>query len=151
MTKHIDNYDQLMQTRLRTLENMEAYRILNELIPYELAFTNDPNAHIGEELIDNHSRFTNIDTRFNSILGIVPTQNALMLQKLVFRMSKENIFIRSKNLNEISDDYVSRLSVTRPKTLMYILFPKGELNLVYQSISKVLGTFEFIKLDVPYT
>ncbi len=35
--------------------------------------------------------------------------------------------------------------------MMYILFPKGELNIVYQNIVQVIGSYEFVMLDIPST
>lgn len=155
LQNQLDNYEQMLEKRLRTIENQMAYKVIDELVPYELAFATD-NFLGGSggpgrepELSDSASRFTKLDKRFNSILGVLPTENNLKIQKLIFRVAKENVVIRSKNLDAVTDPLVGERSKLKNKTLMFILFPKGEQNLVFQKISAVLPSFEFVQLDVP--
>ena len=151
LQNQLDNFDQMLEKRLRTIENQMAFKEIDELVPYELAFATD--SYVGGN--GNHpenevsSRFTKLDKRFNSILGILPTENALKLQKLIFRVAKENVVIRSKNLDEVTDPLVNAKSKQKNKTLMFILFPKGEHDIVYQRISSVLPSFDFVTLEIP--
>ena len=153
LSSQIDIHDQISSRRLFVLEKQEAFRVMDEIVNFD----EKPNGGVDandssmkkDNSDDNVNRFSKLEKRFNVVLGMVPTENALLLLKLIFRVAKENVIIKSKNLNVIKDKFVTKQSRDKPKTLMFLLFQKGETNLIYEKIKRVLNQFEFFELEIP--
>lgn len=153
----LENLDQMTQKRLFAYERRMAYQVMDDLIAFDDR-PNDVNISdsFGNQRRDrdpsddsSSNRITRLEKRFNVILGIMPTENSLHLYKLVFRLAKENVMIRMRNLAEVADRHVNVESRKHPKTLMFLLFQRGEANIIYDKIKHILTQFEFVELDIP--
>jgi V-type H+-transporting ATPase subunit a len=152
----LENLDHMVQKRLFAYERRMAYQVMDDLIAFDerpsdvsIRESFGPNNNREPSEDSSNNRLTRLEKRFNVILGIVPTENSLHLYKLIFRLAKENVMIRMRNLPEVVDRHVSGESRKHPKTLMFLLFQRGEANIIYDKIKHILTQFEFVELDIP--
>lgn len=154
LNNQLETYDQILAKRLFFFERQECYYNLDEVLNFDdrinEADLHGSNISLKREISnDSNVRFSKLEKRFNVILGIVPTENSQLLHKLVFRLAKENVMIKMKNMRPIVDEFVGQISLNKPKTLMFLLFQRGETNIVYEKIKRILNQFEFIEFDIP--
>lgn len=150
----LENLEKLTQKRLFAYERRLAYKDMDDLIaiderPSDSTLNEGSGVGRRDTSEESANRLTRLEKRFNVLLGIVPTENALHLYKLIFRLAKENVMIRMRSLAEVSDRHVNAESRRHPKTLMFLLFQRGEANLIYDKIKHILTQFEFVELDIP--
>lgn len=153
LNNQLQNLQQLTDKRLFLFEKRNAYQVMDDVINFDErpSETNLNPPSMVRTISDSEdmNRMTRLEKRFNVLLGIVPTENSLHLYKLVFRLAKENVMIRMRTLSEVSDSYVNSESRKHPKTLMFLLFQRGEANIIYDKIKHILTQFEFVELDIP--
>ena len=85
--------------------------------------------------------------RIRWIVGLIPTEHLLTVQKLIFRISRENVVMRSANLPKMATPEIpSRLR--RDKTLIWVCVPGNEQAVIGSRISTVFSKFDFSPLDL---
>lgn len=153
LSSQINIYDQITSRRLFILEKQESFRVMDEIVNFDekpLGGLDKSDSFIRKDNSDeNVNRFSKLEKRFNVVLGMVPTKSSILLLKLLFRVAKDNVIVKSKSLDAVNDKFVKIESRDIPKTLMFILFQKGESNLVYERVKRILNQFEFVELDIP--
>ena len=149
LEEFFSNYNRILEQRVQLLENQVGLKNMEELVPF------NPN-EIGAQQELTHSRFGTsrshgTDKKFHSLIGLIPTANLGKLQKLLFRISRENILLKSKTLDPINDLFIKdRVTVTQ-KTLVFILFPRTEKEVIISKIDAVLKLYDFVALEFPGT
>ena len=145
LTNHVTNYESILEQRVSLLEERGAYSILDELVPMEILNMSNQRMDSEEDLISSRNQVGR--KKFNSILGLIPTEYLIKLQKLLFRISRENIVMKAKGLNEIVDDLVDKEKL-KHKTMVFILFPKSEKQTIVRKINSTLKYYEFTPLTI---
>ena len=136
LNDHLNNYDSIIQQRINYLEKFQSLGDVEELVPFDF-FGNHGNG-------DDEKR---TNKKFNTIIGLIPTKNIYKLQKILFRVSRENIVMKSKNLQSIKDDFLNAKKVEE-KTLIFLLLPKTEKEYIIDKVNKLLHQYDFSEL--PY-
>ena len=139
--EHLNNYEIIINKRVSFLEKKQAMKIFHELIPMDA--NQDYN-----DAISQISEKKRMNKKFHSILGFVPTKNLFNLQKILFRISRENIVMKSKNLENVKDVLGSKIKVEE-KTLIFILFPSSEKEVIIQKVGNVIKYYDFVKMEIP--
>lgn len=144
---------QILDKRLLAFEEQQATLILEDLMKFDdlpLGTTSLSNTSKDNlpDLDERRIRMSRLSQRFNLLLGTIPTESALKLHKLIFRIAKENVVIRMKALPTIKDKRVYSLSKKRPRTAIFLLFQKTNTNLIFEKIKEVLRLFEFQSIDL---
>ena len=154
LNNQLETHDQIIKKRLFCFEKKNAYQVMNEINNFDerpadfyLMMSGSTWRKSSGEDVNN--RVSKLEKRFNLIFGTVPTENSLILHKLVFRLARENVMIRMKNLDEIDDKYCRKASCRKPKTLMFLLFQRGETNIIYEKVKHTLSRLEFTELEIP--
>ena len=142
LKEHLNNYEIIINKRISFLEKKQALKFFHELVPF------DSNQDYNDT-ISQISERKRMNKKFHSILGFVPTKNLFNLQKILFRISRENIVMKSKNLETIKDVLGSKIKVEE-KTLIFILFPSSEKEVIIQKVENVIKYYEFIKMEIPH-
>lgn len=127
---HLDRYYELKSIRAETSEKILALK--------EIDFGGR-----AEELMDTKSRGMG---RLHWIVGLIHAEHLLSIQKLIFRISRENVIMRSASLGPVVDAWL-RPGELRPKTLVWICVPRGEGEVLGQRIQNVLAKFGLFGLD----
>lgn len=133
LLSQIQHYDQIVQTRMKILNNLEAHKILRE---------ND--RAIYEDIV--LGEVSPSDRRLNFIVGYLPSANIIKVQKLLFRLSRENTIT---SIYPIPPPMTEGKIITKhfeSKVVMTVLVPSSQANFLYQSISRVLQSFDFVSL-----
>lgn len=149
LKEHSENYEIMFKNKLTTLESIEALKELEQMLPEDILSDSMFQSFLDAE---NESftapkktgRFSKLEKMFHSVIGFLDTQNALKMMKVVFRVSRENVIIRTKNMEPVMKNGKKET----PKTLVMLLFLKGEENVTYQKIMTVLPSFDFTFLDL---
>ena len=139
ISKHIENRDQLIKKTVYNLEKLEAVKLSEKLLPEDFA-SRDTN-------FDD-----NDDKKLFAFFGLIPTENLFYLQKILFRLMRGNLFFKYANLDiseYFREDELNGLE-TKPKSLIFILTPAGENDLLKEKIEKILLTNNFEQMDIPY-
>lgn len=149
LKEHIENYDIMFKNKLATLESVEALKELEQMLPEDMLSDSMFQSFLDSENESFTSskklgRFSKLEKMFHSVIGFLDTQNALKMMKVIFRVSRENVIIRTKNMEPVIKDGKKET----PKTLVMLLFLKGEQNFTYQKIMAVLPSFGFTFLDL---
>lgn len=80
--------------------------------------------------------------KIHTIMGLVPIKHFLKFEKLIFRISRGNIVLRTKNLQLIDDPFLKNHKMEE-KALIFLILPKTEKEVMIQSIQHVLQTMDF--------
>ena len=145
LTSHVTNFESILEQRGTLLEELSAYSILGSIVPSEILNMSNQRMDSQEEINLNSRRSGR--KKFNSILGLIPTEYLMKLQKLLFRISRENIVMKTKSLPEIVDDLVPKDKL-KQKTLVFVLFPKSEKQTIVSKINSTLKYYEFTPLTI---
>lgn len=57
----------------------------------------------------NIERSDRSSKKFHTILGLLPTKNILKFEKILFRISRGNIILKTKNLPFIEDEFLENI------------------------------------------
>jgi V-type H+-transporting ATPase subunit a len=149
LKEHVENYDIMFKNKLTTLESLEALRELEQMLPEDVLSDSMFQSFIENEnesftASKKMGRFSKLEKMFHSVVGFLETENALKMMKIVFRISRENVIIRTKNIQPV----LKNGRKESPKTLVMLLFLKGEQNFTYQKIMAALPSFGFTFLDL---
>ena len=131
INEYCENYDFLIEKRVDLLERRLGLMAMNYVVP---------------EGFEAREGKTN---KFHTITGLIPTGNLIKLQKLLFRVSRENVLIKSKTLDEVKESLFKEKKPTEQKTLVFILFPKTEKEVIVNKIKTVLKHYNFTHLETP--
>ncbi len=87
------------------------------------------------------------------MFGIVPTSQLFKLRKILFRISRENLLIRTANLyvqpDELVDKWKEKEDIyEKDKSIIFLLFPKTNLKTIEGKIMHCLETFEFKQIEI---
>ena len=147
MTGYCSNYDHILEQRGNLLEKRLGLLALDDVVPAEVGnlggLSNDFEGEGGM------GRMGRRDRKFHAILGLIPTENLIKIQKLLFRVSRENILMKSKTLDEVKDPLFHGRYRSKQKTLIFILFPKTEKEVIVKKVNSVLAYYDYIGLEVP--
>ena len=136
---HVENRKRLLEKTISDIEKMEAVKLCEEMIPLDFA--------------SRESSFSeDEDKKLQAFYGLLPTENLQCFQKILFRMTRGNIFFKSNNLDlseEIDEEHLKECGI-KPKSLIFILTTSGDENIVYTKIKRLLLTNNFESLDIPY-
>ena len=138
LNDHLNNYDSIIEQRIKFLEKAQSLGDIEELVPFDFYANFNGNE-------DDEKRGTK---KFHSIIGLVPTKNIFKLQKILFRVSRENIVMKTKNLQKIKDSFLKKKN-NEEKSLIFLLFPKTDKEFIIERVNKLLIHNEFTEL--PYT
>lgn len=130
LDNHLQNYDQLLKNRTDYTEKMLA---LNELMP---------GGKAAEALGLKEKGLK----RLTWIIGLVPTAHLFTIQKLIFRISRENAMLKSTGLPEIIDPLIPG-HLKQEKTLIWLLLPGSDQDHLGHQVLNVLSNFGFVSLD----
>ena len=127
---HLEHYKHLVQMRTEMAEKVIALKEID-------------HGGRAEELMSSQGSLK----RLHWVVGLIPTVHLFSLQKLIFRISKENVIMKSANLDKVNDPRLRSDDITQ-KALVWICVPKGEKEILAQKILAVLGKFGMVSLDV---
>lgn len=139
LNQHIQHRKRLLEKTISDLEKMQAIQLCEEMIPLDFAKR--------DSSFDEHD-----DKKLQAFYGLLPTENLQFFQRILFRMTRGNIFFKSKNLDhsEEMDEADIKDCDLKPKSLIFILTPSGDENILYAKIKRLLLTNNFESLDIPY-
>ena len=143
LNEHINIYDSIITQLIRNLEKKQCYGFIEELIPL---YMHDNLSLISSSSLSNSSYNTN--KKIQTVIGLIPTKNLMNLQKILFRISRENIIMKSKNLENI-DDIFLKDKIIEERTLIFILFPSTDTEYIIQKVNTMLNHYEFYPIDIP--
>lgn len=146
LLNYTSSYHKIQDQRAALLEQMGAVRLVEELVPSDFQ-TLMYNDHYNEGI--RFGRGTRYDKKFHSSLGLIPTIKLHQVQKVLFRISRENIILKSRTLNELHDPLLRDKGSIPQKTLIFVLFPRTEQEVIVQKVNSILKSFEFVSLDLP--
>ena len=142
----LSSRNKLVEQRTSLLENKMALGAMEEIVPVEFARLGQwtpSNSQIG--LGDSGLSVSN--KRFYSVLGLVPTANMFKLHRLLFRISRNNVMLKSKSLQELNDNLLTGEKAEQ-KTLVFIIFPKTDGEVFIDKVNTVLKYHDFINLEL---
>ena len=147
--EHMENYKMMIDQRINLYEKYESFIKIDSLVP--LFFLNSGN--FDDEFLKKEKE-NNVNKKFHSILGLVPTENINKLRKILFRIARDNIVLKSLNVDEIKDEVIQRyykedMFRKKEKTLIFLIFPKTEREVIVKKVTRVLSMFDFKKFDFP--
>ena len=142
LNEHILIYDGIVEQLVRNLEKKQSYGFIEELVPIDM--------HDNLSLISRSSLsgYGHGEKKIQTVIGLLPTKNLFNLQKILFRISRENIIMKSKNLEEIHDHFLKD-KVIEERTLIFILFPSTDTEYIIQKVNTMLAHYEFYPIDIP--
>lgn len=149
MSDYSESYRRILDQRVALLEQMAGIRVIEDLVPIDfqaMAGYNSSN-YYGDN--GRMSRQPRADKKFHSILGLIATEKLHQLQKILFRISRENIVLKSKTLNELNDPLIKDKSSTSQKTMIFVLFPRTEKEVIVQKVDLILKNFDFVGIELP--
>jgi V-type H+-transporting ATPase subunit a len=132
LNDHLNNYESIIKQRINFLEIQRSASVVEELIPIDFY------GNFQDEKL-NHKKF-----HFN--IGLIPTVKVMPLQKILFRISRENIVMKTKNLKTITDPFLKKKDIEE-KTLIFLLFPKTEKEYIIDKVNKLLSQFSFSEIQ----
>lgn len=137
--KHQHHYFQLIEQRLLVYQKIQAVNHVAELVPFDFTdFTR--NGYEGEK-------------KFCFLFGILQTKQLEQVRKIVFRTSRLNVIMRQVSLPPIKDSLLEYYCDTYHKhndqTLLFIIYPQTDQNILDEKIRAILQLNEFIFLDIP--
>ena len=147
MTGYCSNYDHILEQRGNLLEKRLGLLALESVVPPEVGNLGGLNNDFDGE--GGGGRMGRRDRKFHAILGLIPTENLIKIQKLLFRVSRENILMKSKTLDEVKDPLFQGRYKAKQKTLIFILFPKTEKEVIVKKVNSVLAYYDYIGFEVP--
>lgn len=149
LIEYTENYSRILDQRVILLEQMAAIRVIEDLIPVEFQnFTTNNNINYYNDG-NRYAKQARGDKKFHSLLGLIPTEKLHQLQKLLFRISRENIILKSKTINELNDPLLKDKSQVTQKTMIFVLFPRTEKEVIIQKVDIILKNFNFMPLELP--
>ena len=151
LTGLVGSYNGILEQRIGLLEHLQAMAGIEEIVPVEL--TRQAQAQLGESGLSQQSRTSNIasiDKKFYMILGLIPTENLMKVHKLLFRVSRNNVMIRSKGLDQFEDPLITDVQ-NKQKTLVFIVIPRTEKEVIVEKVNTVLSYYDFVSLEIPHT
>lgn len=148
----METHTQILEKRLGILEIDSAYKMMGDLINSEDQRTSG-NASDQTRLNNSgddeiYNKVTRLEKRFHLLFGLIPTENSLKFNKMVFRFARENVVTRVKNLPLIKDPFLKNFSGGKSKSAMFFLFQRGSGNLIYEKIRLILSQFEFKEVEL---
>ncbi len=143
LIKHYSNFESIIEQRISLVEKLQAMSLVEELVP--LSFLSSANM---SDIQSESGRSQSTNKRFHSILGLIPTKNSFKCQKILFRMTRANLVMKFKNLNQIEDPLLEN-RVIDDKTLVFILLPKTEQEITVQKSEEVLKHYGFVNIEIP--
>ena len=123
--------EHIKEQRIALLERGQVYRRLSGLVPEEILNTAN---RIGQR------------RRFNNLLGLIPSEHMPKVRKLLFRISRENVLLKSVELELLEDEFVKEDKPTR-KTLIFVLFPKSGKKTLVKKIGSTLKFYDFVSIE----
>jgi V-type H+-transporting ATPase subunit a len=139
LNQHLEHRKRLLEKTISDFEKMQAIQLCEEMIPMDFANR--------DSSFDEHD-----DKKLQAFYGLLPTENLQFFQRILFRMTRGNIFFKSKNLNhgkDLDESDIKDCDV-KPKSLIFILTPSGDENILHNKIKRLLLTNNFESLDIPY-
>lgn len=146
ITEYFTNFTHILEQRVNLLEKQMALGVIDELVPFELNGIGENDSRSGNSVKQRGFRS---EKKFHTVLGFIPNENLYKLQKLLFRISRENIMLKSKGLDEITDPLLKEKLQPVRKTLIFILFPRTEKEVIIQKVDSILKYFDFTSMDTP--
>lgn len=139
LNRHVEHRKRLLEKTVADLEKMEAISLCEEMIPLDFASR--------ESSMDETD-----DKKLQAFYGLLPTENLQFFKRILFRMTRGNIFFKSNNLDPTQDLTEGEVKDCefKPKSLIFILTPSGDENIIYSKIKRLLITNNFEELDIPY-
>ena len=144
LTEYTNNFSRIVEQRETLLYKKMCLSVMDDLVPFDLNNMCDENSRFE---ISGESRAIRGDKKVHAILGFIPSENLFKLQKLLFRISRENIILKSKSLEDIKDPVLKNRTHLPQKTLVFILFPRTEREVIIQKVDTMLKNFDFVNLD----
>ncbi len=86
----------MIYTRIGLFEKYIIISEIESILPISL---------IGSNYINQANK--NIDKKFFTILGLIPTKHIHKVRKILFRISRDNIMIKTVNIRDFSDDIIN--------------------------------------------
>lgn len=133
----IESYNSLIKNRERMLEKREAQVMINKL---------ENTTRRSLEDIRDAVRQSSDSKRFHCITGIITNQNFVFVQKIIFRLSKENMLIRKIPLFVPYDIDLQGVHPV-PKVLAFILIPHSEEEIIKNKVTALLDQYGFLIVD----
>lgn len=139
LNMHVENRKRLLEKTIADLEKMEAINFAEKMIPVDLATRDTSN-------LDDEEK------KLQAFYGLIPTENLHFFQRILFRMTRGNVFFKANNLDptEGLDETELRDCQIVPKSLVFILAPSTDENILHTKINRLLMTNSFEALDIPY-
>lgn len=139
LSMHVENRKRLLEKTISDLEKMEAINFAEEMIPMDLATRDTSNLEDEEK-------------KLQAFYGLIPTENLHFFQRILFRMARGNVFFKSNNLDPTQglDEAELKDCQVVPKSLVFILAPSGDQNILHSKIKRLLATNSFEALEIPY-
>lgn len=123
LDEYLKSYDGIISQRIDMIEQGYSLSLIEEMAPQHLM---DEEGYNSKKSGNSSSEsFHKIDKKIQTIMGLVPTKNILKLQKLLFRISRGNIILKSRNLPLFSDLFLDKKKIEE-KTLIFLIIPKTE-------------------------
>ena len=141
LEKQVDNRRRLVKGMLEGLERLEAVRLSAELIPVDFG-QRESTFEEGEE------------KKLKAFYGLLPNEHLHSFQRTLFRLTRGNIFFKYMNmdiLEKVRDQDEFNKEEVKLKSLIFILCPVAEQNLLHDKIRRMLTTNAFEELPIPYT
>ena len=147
--EHLENYRVMVEQRIGLFEKYESFIKIDGIVP--LFFLSSGN--LDDEFL-KRERENNVGKRFHSILGLVETEVVGKLRKILFRIARDNCVLKSLNVDEIKDEIIQDyfkgdVFRKKEKTLIFLIFPKTEKEVIVTKVTSVLTMFHFKKFDFP--
>ena len=139
---NLEGFGNFLKQRVFLLEKFEAMKKIEKLIPLFILKSGNSDGNL------------DFKKKFFSLLGVLSTEHVFKLRKIFFRISRENIVLRSLNLEFFEDKLVKEYfenedNKKKEKTLIFVLFPKTEKLIIVNKIKHVLKMFDFYELNIP--
>lgn len=139
--KQVDNRRQLVKRMLEGLERLEAVRLSAQLIPVDFG-QRESSFVEGEE------------KKLQAFYGLLPNEHLHSFQRTLFRLTRGNIFFKYLNmdiLEKVRDQEEIGKEEIKLKSLIFILCPVAEENLLHDKIRRMLASNSFEELPIPYS
>ena len=133
LTERVQRYNQIVETKMKIKNNIDSHDIIKK-----------QNPSLYEDL---STQYLPGERRLKVLIGYLPAQYVLKVQKLLFRLSRENTIVNSYPLPPPSTDPVlfSRNYVS--KVIVSVVVPSSEDNFLFQRISKVIQNYDFVPIN----
>ena len=101
LDRHVENRKRLLEKTISDMEKMQAVKLCEEMIP--LDFASRDSSFSEDE-----------DKKLQAFYGLLPTENLQFFQKILFRMTRGNIFFKANNLDlseQVEEEVIKECNV----------------------------------------